>query len=62
MSCQRKTRDVYVLRANYGMGWEDEIEEDSWREMRERLKEYRENAPQYQYRCTRRRERIEAAA
>lgn len=61
MPYQRKTRDEWQLWANYGHGhgWEHEISEDSYKEARERLKEYRENAPQYAYRLKRARVRIE---
>lgn len=42
----------YVLLANYGHGdgWEEETIESTRKEILERLKEYRENAPQYSYR------------
>jgi hypothetical protein len=51
MKYTRKTRDEWQLWADYGQGWEHEISEDSWKEMRERLKEYRINAPQYAYKA-----------
>lgn len=57
---QRKTRDVWHIFVNYGShGWEHECTELSWREAREQLKCYRENAPQYPVKAVRRRERIE---
>ena len=59
---QRKTRDEWQMWSNYGYGWEHELSEDSWREMRERLKEYRTNAPQYRYRAKRVRVKIEFPA
>lgn len=43
----RKTKDVYVLQGNYGCGWESVLEEDKRKDAMERLKEYRENQPQY---------------
>jgi len=54
----RKTRDTYELWINYGYGWEHELTEDSFREYRERRKEYRENCLQYPTRLVRRREKI----
>jgi hypothetical protein len=33
----------WKLFVNYGQGWEYEIFETTWREMRDRLREYREN-------------------
>lgn len=45
MAYQRTTTDEYTLQGNYGYGdgWEDLTSEDSRKEIRERLKEYREN-------------------
>lgn len=37
----------YKLYINYGQGWEYELFEESLREIKQRSKEYRENAPQY---------------
>ena len=45
-----KTKQVWVMQSNYGQGWEDELHEDNLSEARQRIKEYRENAPQYSYR------------
>lgn len=41
----RKTKDNYILLSNYGYGhgWEEEITEPTYKEIKERLKEYREN-------------------
>lgn len=50
----RKTETEWVLRSNYGYGWEDESAAKTWPEMRQLLKEYRENAPQGQYRAVKR--------
>lgn len=46
---QRKTKDEYQLHINYGFGhgYEHEVSEDTWEEIKERRKEYRENCPQY---------------
>jgi hypothetical protein len=49
MPYTRKTRDEYVLLADYGYGYEEETAEETSKEIRQRLKEYRENAPQYLY-------------
>lgn len=49
MAYIRKTRDEVQLWANYGNEWEHELSENTYREGRERLKEYRENAGQYRY-------------
>ncbi len=47
----RKTKDEYVLLANYGYGhgFEEEITESTYKEIKDRLKEYRTNAPEYSY-------------
>lgn len=58
MSRQRTTRDEWTLRINYGQGWEDETTEDSYREIRARAKEYRENCPQYPTRIVCRRVKL----
>ena len=56
----RVNRYLYlnVLQGNYGYGhgWEDLCQSEDRREMREDLRAYRENAPEYQYRIIRRRE------
>ena len=44
---------IYV---HYGQGWEYELFETERTEMRARLKEYRENCPQYPVKATRGRE------
>jgi hypothetical protein len=56
----RKTQDTYQLHVNYGQGWEHELSEDSRQEILARVKEYRENCPQYPVKVVKRRERIEA--
>ncbi len=43
MSYQRKTVDTYILLTNYGDGWNEELEETSRKEIRQRAKEYRAN-------------------
>jgi hypothetical protein len=45
MAYTRKTRDEFVLQGNYGYGngWEDLTAEETRKEIRARLREYREN-------------------
>lgn len=43
MAYIRKTKDNYILLSNYGYGWEEEVIESTYKEIKERLKEYREN-------------------
>lgn len=43
MAYIRKTKDNYILLSNYGYGWEEEIIEPTYKEIKERLKEYKEN-------------------
>ncbi len=54
-----KTKKVYVIQGNYGYGWDDEAEEDTWKEAREQLKTYRANGGG-SYRCITRREKLQA--
>ena len=60
MPYQRKTRDVWKLMVNYGYGhgWEHELTEFTRAEAQQRLKEYRENCPQYPARIVTAREKI----
>jgi hypothetical protein len=46
---KRKWKYVFVIQGNYGQGWEDVTEEESFSEARKRLKEYNENE-QYPHR------------
>jgi hypothetical protein len=59
-----KTRLVFVVQGNYGYGhgWEDVTAEESSKEARDRIREYRENERGVPFRLIRRRERIAAAA
>ncbi len=61
MAYKRKTVDVYEMHSNYGYGWECEVTEDSWKDLREQLKCYRENCPNGQFKAVVRRERIEVS-
>lgn len=56
MSRERKTRDVYVIQQYTAQGWEDVTAEDSRSEARQRLKEYRDNQPEFDARMVKRRE------
>lgn len=47
MGYKRKTRDVFEIQGNYGFGhgWETVTAEESYREARDCLREYRDNEP-----------------
>jgi hypothetical protein len=51
----RKTTDEYIVQGNYSQGWEDETTEETWREGMRRLKEYRDNMPEYPHRLIKKR-------
>lgn len=55
---KRRTRDTWQLHIDYGQGWEHEVTEFSFSEIRQRAKEYRENAPQYPRKIVAKRERM----
>jgi hypothetical protein len=55
---KRKTTDEYAIQGNYGQGFEDVTTETTRKEAKERLKEYRENEPQYSHRLIIRRVKI----
>ena len=54
----RKTRDTYQLWVHYGQAWEHEITEFTRAEIKQRVKEYRENCPEYPVKVRMARERI----
>jgi hypothetical protein len=56
---QRKTRDVWNVEGYYTYGWETVTAEETRREAKERLHEYRENEPGTAFRLKLQRERIE---
>jgi hypothetical protein len=60
MTYTRKTRDEWQMWSNYGYGWEHEVSEDNWRDMKAQLKCYRENCPNASFRAKLARVRIEA--
>lgn len=61
MPYKRKTIDEYAVQGNYnyGDGWEDLTSEATRTEAKQRLKEYRENEPQYSHRLIKRRVKIQ---
>jgi hypothetical protein len=60
MSYTRKTRDVFTVESNYGTqyGYEETYASYDRADAKARLKEYRENEPQYSHRLTTKREKI----
>lgn len=57
MTYVRKTKDVYNIVTNYGYGWEVECSEETYKEAKQRLKEYRENTSA-QVKLEKKRERL----
>ncbi len=58
MSYTRKTRDEYEVQGNYGYGWEMVTCEDSRKEAKERLREYRENETGVAFKIVKRRVKL----
>lgn len=58
---KRKTQDIWNVQGNYGFGWETVTAETTYREVRARLREYRENEPGTSFRLKMTRERIASA-
>lgn len=58
MAYIRKTCDRYDIMTNYGYGWECECSESTYKEAKQRAKEYRENTNAL-VRVEKHRERIE---
>lgn len=58
MAYKRKTRDVYDIQGNYGHGFETVTCEETWKDAKRAIREYRENEP-YEFRIKKTRERIE---
>ena len=61
MAYKRKTRDIYKIMVHYGQGWEHDCTEFTMREARARVREYRENCPEYPVKIVTGREPVEAA-
>jgi hypothetical protein len=61
MAYQRKTRDEFIVEGYFSdeYEWEEVTAEDTKKEIRERLKEYRANDPKHDYRWRVRRVRIQ---
>jgi len=59
----RKTKDEYQLHINYGygQGWEHELSEDTHKEINQRVREYRENCPEYPVKVVVKRVKVGAA-
>lgn len=53
---KRKTADIWILCLDYGHGWEEEISEYTFTEIKNRAREYRENCPEYPRKIIKRRE------
>jgi len=62
MARQRKTRDEYQIHQLTAQGWEEVCAEDTWKEGRARLREYRLNQPEYPVTMVCKRIRKEATA
>lgn len=61
MAYQRKTRDYWDIQQYTGpeYGWESVNTEETWKDAKRSLREYRDNQPEYPVRARRKRERIE---
>lgn len=61
MAYVRKTKDVFAVQQYTGTqhGWEDVCTEDTRKEAKQRLKEYRENQPEYPTRIKVKREKVQ---
>lgn len=51
----RKTKDVHLILANYGEGFEPVEERETLKEVKELIKDYRNNAPAYKYMLSKKR-------
>ena len=60
MIYQRKTKDIWELYVKYDKanGWEHEVTENSFLAARRRLREYRQECPQYPSKIIKKRERV----
>jgi hypothetical protein len=61
MAYTRKTKDYWSIQQYTGgqFSWEEVNAEETWKDAKRSLKEYRENKPQYPVRARRKREKIE---
>ena len=62
MAYQRKTTDLFIVEGFYYGEWEEETAETTRAEGIARLREYRENMPEYPHRLIKRREPKEIRA
>lgn len=56
---KRKTKDVYILFGNWGYGWDEVLEEDTFKEIKMRYKEYVENDKRAIFQVKKARRKIE---
>ena len=49
MTYVRKTKDEYSIMGNYGSGFEEVTAEETRKDARRCLRDYRENEPQYSF-------------
>lgn len=54
----RTTEDEWTVQGNYGHGWEDLTAAATWKEIKQNLREYRENEPGTAFRAIKRRVKI----
>lgn len=54
----RKTKDIFIVEGLYFGNWEEETSEETRKEGIQRLKEYRENMPEFAHRLIKKRETI----
>jgi hypothetical protein len=64
MAYIRKTEDEYEIQGNYGTGcgYECVTVEESWKNAKSQIKEYRENEPGIPFKIVKKRVKIEAMA
>lgn len=58
MAYQRKTKDVFEVQGDYGLGWETVCEEETMADAKKQMRCYNVNERQYPHRIKKRRERI----
>lgn len=58
MSYTRKTRDEFEVQGNYGCGWEVLTTDETLKESRAMLKDYRDNEPSIPHRIVKKRVKI----
>lgn len=56
----RTTEELWIVQGNYGHGWEDVTAAKTWKEIKQNLREYRENEPGTAFRAIKRRVKIAA--